>query len=88
MIINLYSPSAGCVQCTATKRFLDQNNIAYSSHVADDDPHLEAAIRERAEKLEGNSFPFIQVFDTNYKLVREWQGNRPDMLAWLKEQVK
>ena len=88
MIVNMYSPSMGCVQCNATKRFLDQNNIPYSSHVADDDPHLEAAIRERAEKLEGNSFPFIQVFDTNHKLVREWQGNRPDMLAWLKEQVK
>lgn len=88
MIVNLYSPSAGCVQCKATERALTKAGIQFNSHIADDDPFLAEAIRERAAKLEGNSFPFVQVFDDGHKLVKEWQGNRPDMIDWLKTKVK
>jgi len=83
MIINVYSPSAGCVQCRGLMNWLRKHNIEFNHHLGDADDDLMEAIHERTQHLEGNSWPFVQVFTDDYKLKAEWQGFRPDKLEGL-----
>ncbi|GGJ56141.1 thioredoxin domain-containing protein [Glutamicibacter ardleyensis] len=88
MFINLYAPSAGCVQCNSTKKKLDAIGATYTVFKADpteDVDHLLGdAIRDRAnEQGLGQQFPFVQVFNTKHELVMEWCGFRPDKIEEL-----
>jgi glutaredoxin-like protein NrdH len=62
-----------CVQCTATKRALDQRGITYD--VVDISQDLEA--RDRFVAMGHRSAPVVVVGDDN------WSGFRPDKIAAL-----
>lgn len=81
MIINVYSPSAGCVQCRSTMFWFKKRGIEFNHILGDEHDDLMDAITERTRNLEGNSWPFVQVFTPDYKLKAEWQGFRPDKLV-------
>lgn len=73
--ITLYSKPS-CVQCTATKRWLDQHKVAYHTiDVSEDDAALE--------KLKGLGYLQVPVVVVpfNQGPTRHWSGFQPDELA-------
>ena len=60
-----------CVQCNATKRWLDERGVEYETHNVETDPEA----RLRAEQLGASAAPVVILPDGTW-----WQGFRPSQL--------
>jgi glutaredoxin-like protein NrdH len=80
----LYS-KPGCVQCTATKRGLEQHKVRYRVIDVTESEQAEARVRELGyQQLPVMDIPFDrEVFDTDGNRLQHWYGYRPDLLEQL-----
>ena len=80
MTITVYSKPA-CVQCTATKRWLDQRSIEYTTHDVSTDENALAEV----VALGYQQAPVVVVsFDDESREDEHWSGFRPDLLLEVK----
>ena len=65
MMVTVFSKN-NCIQCTMTKRFLEQNNIAFEEHNISEEPEYVDYLKEKGFQsvpvLENNSEPIINGF--------------------------
>lgn len=73
--ITLYTRKA-CVQCTATKRVLDAENLIYTIVDLDLEP-------EAIDKIKGMGFVSLPVVETDIGSTGSWSGFRPDLIKAL-----
>lgn len=66
-----------CVQCTATKRWLDRRQVPYEEAAVDKSP----AILEEAQRAGISQAPIVRLSDQNEQTLAMWGGFNPTLLG-------
>ncbi len=74
--ITVYT-KANCVQCTATKRWLDRRQVPYGEEPVDGSP----AILEEAQRAGIGQAPIVRLSDQNEQTLAMWGGFNPTLLG-------
>ena len=74
--ITVYTKT-NCVQCTATKRWLDRRQVPYEEAPVDGSP----AILEEAQQAGIGQAPIVRLSDQNEQTLAIWGGFNPTLLG-------
>lgn len=74
--ITVYTKT-NCVQCAATKRWLDRRQVPYEEAAVDESP----AILEEAQQAGIGQAPIVRLSDQNEATLAMWGGFNPTLLG-------
>ena len=74
--ITVYTKTS-CVQCTATKRWLDRRQVPYEEAPVDESP----AVLEEAQRDGIGQAPIVRLSDQNEATLAMWGGFNPTLLG-------